>query len=71
MSLRPWEDAAAAVVFGGSPDRVLRTVVDGEPRYEKGGFQWHELHSAAAAARRRMLGDAVPAAPAAAAAEPL
>ena len=66
----PWEDAAAAVVFGGSPDRVLRTVVDGEPRYEKGGFQWHELHSAAAAARRRMLGDAVPAAPAAAAAEP-
>jgi 5-methylthioadenosine/S-adenosylhomocysteine deaminase len=64
----PWEDPAAAVVFGGSPERVLRTVVDGETRYEKGGFEWHELRSAAGAARKRMLGGAVPAA--AVAAEP-
>ena len=28
----PWEDPAAAVVFGGSPDRVLLTLVDGEER---------------------------------------
>ncbi len=52
----PWEDAAAAVVFGGSPERVLRTLVDGEARYRKGGFEWHELRHAAARARGRMLG---------------
>jgi cytosine/adenosine deaminase-related metal-dependent hydrolase len=33
----PWEDPAAAVVFGGSQDRVLLTLVDGEERYRKGG----------------------------------
>ena len=31
----PWEDPAAAVVFGGAPERVLLTVVDGEERYRK------------------------------------
>jgi 5-methylthioadenosine/S-adenosylhomocysteine deaminase len=51
----PWEDPAAAVVFGGSPDRVVATFVDGEPRYEKGGFEWHELTAAALHARRAML----------------
>jgi cytosine/adenosine deaminase-related metal-dependent hydrolase len=51
----PWEDPAAAVVFGGSPDRVLATYVDGEPRYEKGGMDWHELTAAAHSARRAML----------------
>jgi cytosine/adenosine deaminase-related metal-dependent hydrolase len=51
----PWEDPAAAVVFGGSPDRVLVAYVDGEPRYEKGGFEWHELTAAAHSARRAML----------------
>ena len=51
----PWEDPAAAVVFGGSPSRVLETVVDGETRYEKGGFEWHELRRAGASARSRML----------------
>src|SRR5436309_414985 len=30
----PVEDPAAAVVFGGAPDRVLGTLIDGEPRYE-------------------------------------
>jgi cytosine/adenosine deaminase-related metal-dependent hydrolase len=52
----PWEDPAAAVVFGGSPDRVLATFVDGEARYEKGGFEWHELTAAAHSARHAMLG---------------
>jgi cytosine/adenosine deaminase-related metal-dependent hydrolase len=52
----PWEDPAAAVVFGGSPDRVLLTVVAGEERYEKGGFDWLELRRSAAAARACMLG---------------
>ena len=61
----PWEDPAAAVVFGGSPERVIATLVDGEARYERGGFEWHELRQRAADARSRML--AVPsAAPAAA-----
>jgi cytosine/adenosine deaminase-related metal-dependent hydrolase len=52
----PWEDPAAAVVFGGSPERVLLTLVDGEERYRKGGMAWHELRHAAARARRRLLG---------------
>jgi cytosine/adenosine deaminase-related metal-dependent hydrolase len=57
----PWEDPTVAVVFGGSPERVLLTLVDGEPRYEKGGFEWHELRRSAAAARGRMLSEARPA----------
>ena len=51
----PWEDPAGAVVFGGSPDRVIATYVDGESRYEKGGMDWHELTAAAHSARRAML----------------
>jgi cytosine/adenosine deaminase-related metal-dependent hydrolase len=51
----PVEDPAAAVVFGGSSERVLTTFVDGEPRYEKGGMEWHELTAAAHSARRAML----------------
>jgi 5-methylthioadenosine/S-adenosylhomocysteine deaminase len=57
----PWEDPAAAVVYGGAPERVLTTLVDGEARYEKGGFEWHELIDAAHAARGRMLQPAAPA----------
>jgi 5-methylthioadenosine/S-adenosylhomocysteine deaminase len=52
----PWEDPATAVVLGGSPDRVITTLVDGEARYERGGFEWHELRRTAASARSRMLG---------------
>jgi cytosine/adenosine deaminase-related metal-dependent hydrolase len=55
----PWEDPAAAVVFGGSPERVLLTLVDGEERYRRGGTSWHELRHAAARARGRLL-DASP-----------
>jgi cytosine/adenosine deaminase-related metal-dependent hydrolase len=51
----PWEDPAAAVVLGGSPERVLLTIVDGEVRYERGGTDWHELTAAAQRARRAML----------------
>ncbi len=51
----PWEDPAGAVVFGGSPNRVVATYVDGRSRYEKGGMEWHELTAAAHSARRAML----------------
>jgi 5-methylthioadenosine/S-adenosylhomocysteine deaminase len=51
----PWEDPAAAVVFGGSPGRILATLVDGETRYERGRFEWHELIDEASGARGRML----------------
>jgi len=51
----PWENPAAAVVYGGSPGRVLATLVDGRVRYEKGGFRWHELIGAATHARSRLL----------------
>jgi cytosine/adenosine deaminase-related metal-dependent hydrolase len=51
----PWEDPAAAVVFGGSPDRVLVTLVEGAVRYEKGGTEWQEVRQRATNARSRML----------------
>ena len=51
----PWEDPAAAVIYGGSPERVTATLVDGQTRYERGGSEWHELIDAASAARGRML----------------
>jgi cytosine/adenosine deaminase-related metal-dependent hydrolase len=56
----PWEDPTGAVVFGGSPDRVVATYVGGELRYERGGMDWQELTAAAHSARRAML--ALPAA---------
>jgi cytosine/adenosine deaminase-related metal-dependent hydrolase len=54
--LLPWEDPAAAIVLGGTPARVLLTVVDGVLRYRKGGTDWHELTAAASHARSRLLG---------------
>ena len=51
----PWEDPVAAVVFGGSPERIVTTLVEGEVRYEREDFEWHELHKNAASARSRML----------------
>jgi 5-methylthioadenosine/S-adenosylhomocysteine deaminase len=51
----PVEDPVAAVVFGGSPSRVLETIVDGETRYRQGEHPWHEVRSTASAARGRML----------------
>jgi 5-methylthioadenosine/S-adenosylhomocysteine deaminase len=53
----PIEDPAIAVVFGGSPDRVLETIVDGQTRYRRQEEeQWREVRSIASAARARMLG---------------
>jgi 5-methylthioadenosine/S-adenosylhomocysteine deaminase len=63
----PVEDPATAVVFGGSPEHVLATFVDGEARYEKGGMEWQELTAAAHNARRAMLAVPPAAKPAAAA----
>jgi 5-methylthioadenosine/S-adenosylhomocysteine deaminase len=57
----PWEDPAAAVVYGGAPDRILATLVDGEVRYERGGFRWHELIDGASRARSLLLQDRAPA----------
>ena len=52
----PWEDPAAAVVLGGSPERVTATLVDGEIRYERGAFDWRELRQNGVEARDRLLG---------------
>jgi len=52
----PWEDPAAAVVLGGSPGRVTATLVDGEIRYDRGAFDWHELRQNGVRARDRLLG---------------
>jgi cytosine/adenosine deaminase-related metal-dependent hydrolase len=57
----PWEDPAGAVVFGGSPERVRLTVVDGTERYRSGITAWQELIAAAQSARGRLLAS-VPAA---------
>jgi 5-methylthioadenosine/S-adenosylhomocysteine deaminase len=52
----PVEDPAAAVVFGGSPERVLETIVDGHIRYaNEDNEQWRKVRSTASAARQRML----------------
>jgi cytosine/adenosine deaminase-related metal-dependent hydrolase len=51
----PWEDPVTATVLGGSPERVLATLVSGTIRYEKGGKTWHELIADAHSARERLL----------------
>jgi 5-methylthioadenosine/S-adenosylhomocysteine deaminase len=56
----PWEDPVTAAVLGGSPERVVATLVSGETRYEKGGETWLELIGAARSARERLLSRAVP-----------
>ena len=56
----PWEDPVTASVLGGSPDRVVATLVSGQPRYEKGGKAWLELIGAARSARGRLLSPGAP-----------
>ncbi|MGH3066298.1 MAG: amidohydrolase family protein [Gaiellaceae bacterium] len=57
-SFVPWEDPVTAAVLGGSPQRVIATLVSGETRYEKGGKTWLELIGAARRARGRLLAHA-------------
>ena len=59
-SFIPWEDPVTATVHGGSPERVVATLVSGKPRYEKGGRTWLELIDAARNARNRLLQHADP-----------
>jgi 5-methylthioadenosine/S-adenosylhomocysteine deaminase len=33
----PWEDPITAAVYGGTPDRVLLTMVDGQIRFNRDG----------------------------------
>jgi cytosine/adenosine deaminase-related metal-dependent hydrolase len=61
----PWEDPVGAVVFGGSPSRVLLTVVDGTERYRKGITEWPELTAEAHSARAELLRAAAASVPAA------
>jgi len=61
----PWEDPVGAVVFGGSPSRVLLTVVDGTERYRKGTTEWPELIAEAHSARAELLRTAAASVPAA------
>ena len=51
----PVEDPATAAVLGGSPERVLATLVGGEDRYRRGTTAWRDLTRAARRARSRML----------------
>jgi 5-methylthioadenosine/S-adenosylhomocysteine deaminase len=53
--LEPIEDPVAAVVLGGSPDRVAATLVAGEDRYRRGTTAWPDSRRAARRARSRML----------------
>jgi len=51
----PVEDPVAAVVLGGSPERVAATLVAGEDRYRRGTTAWPDSRRAARRARSRML----------------
>jgi 5-methylthioadenosine/S-adenosylhomocysteine deaminase len=52
----PVEDPVAAVVLGGSPERVLETIVDGQTRYvNEDNEKWREVRNIASAARQQML----------------
>jgi 5-methylthioadenosine/S-adenosylhomocysteine deaminase len=51
----PVEDPVVAAVLGGSPSRVIETIVDGKTRYLQEETAWQEVRSTASAARRRML----------------
>jgi 5-methylthioadenosine/S-adenosylhomocysteine deaminase len=51
----PVEDPVVAVVEGGSPGRVVATLVAGEDRYRQGITRWPDSTSQARRARARML----------------
>ena len=52
----PWEDPAAAVVYGGATTRVLMTLVGGKVRFERDRFEWRELRQSGIRARDKLLG---------------
>jgi 5-methylthioadenosine/S-adenosylhomocysteine deaminase len=54
-TFHPSDDPVAALVLGGSPERVVRTVVAGIVRYRKDGSVYRAALDRAAAARARML----------------
>src|SRR5262249_48822115 len=54
----PWEDPVTAAVLGGSPERVVATLVAGETRFEKGGKTCPELTADAQCARSLLLSHA-------------
>ena len=56
----PWEEPASAVVLGGSPGRVVTTLVGGEVRYERGASRWHELQQRGHDARSKLLRPSLP-----------
>jgi len=56
----PWEDPVTGAVLGGSPQRVVATLVSGQLRYEKGGKAWHEQIGEARSARSRLLSHGAP-----------
>jgi cytosine/adenosine deaminase-related metal-dependent hydrolase len=51
----PWEDPVTAAVLGGSPERVVATLVSGDVRFERGGKTWLELIDGAHSARSLLL----------------
>ncbi len=59
-AFQPLEDPIVALVYAGSSSRVLRTLVDGNECYVRGGFEWHELRREAARARELMLSQRAP-----------
>jgi 5-methylthioadenosine/S-adenosylhomocysteine deaminase len=54
----PVDDPVVALVLGGAPEHVCRTIVGGMTTYARGETEWRELRRSAAAARERMLGRA-------------
>jgi 5-methylthioadenosine/S-adenosylhomocysteine deaminase len=51
----PLEDPVIAAILGGSPARVVATLIAGDERYAKGTTEWRDSRRAGRRARARML----------------
>jgi 5-methylthioadenosine/S-adenosylhomocysteine deaminase len=51
----PLEDPVVAAILGGSPERVVATLIAGDERYRKGTTDWRDTTSLGRSARSRML----------------